>query len=155
MNITIDNREQSRIQSATMYYKSQGLKVQVEELPVGDYLFTNDHNSVVFEFKLIPDFISSIQDNRVFNQAINQAEQYDYHFVIIHGTEQDRAKALALTKHYHPVTVFQYIGAISSLNRYTTVIESYSTYIEEAYFRMLTQARKCLQDKPIVRKFPR
>ena len=41
------------------------------------------------------------------------------------------------------------------MNRYTTVIETYSPHIQEAYYRMLVQARKCLQDKPVVRRFPR
>ena len=155
MKVTIDTREKERIQSATAYFKSQGLEVEVTELEVGDYIFTDSNNSVVFEFKLISDFISSIQSNRVFNQAISQAENFDYHFVLIHGDEYTRSKCLAMTRHYQPITVFQYIAAISSINRYSTVIECYSTYLEESYFRMLTQARKCLQNKPIVKKFPR
>ena len=51
--------------------------------------------------------------------------------------------------------MYQYLGAIASLNRFTTVIESYNPYIDEAYYRMLSTATKCLQNKPIVKKFPR
>ena len=152
MNLKIDSREQNRIETAWRYYKKQGLEVTVEELPIGDYIF---NDKVVFEFKKVPDFIASIQDNRVFNQAISQAEEYPYHFVIIQGNEHERTKCLAMSKHYRPVTVFQYLGAIASLNRYTTVIESYSPYLEEAYYRMMITAKKCLQDKPIVKKFPK
>ena len=152
MNLQLDNREQSRIKSATKYYKEQGVEVTVEELEVGDYVFDN---KVAFEFKTIPDFVSSIQSNRVFNQAISQAETYPYHFVIIQGDESTRAKALAMSKHYREVTYYDYLGAIASLNRYTTVIESYSPYINEAYYRMLTTAKKCIQNKPIVKKFPK
>jgi ERCC4-type nuclease len=152
MHLTIDSREQGRIKSATEYYEQQGLTVEVQEEQVGDYIF---QDKVVFEFKTIADFVSSIQSSRVFNQAINQAETYDYHYVIIQGDEASRAKALAMSRNYHEVTYFQYLGAIASLNRYTTVIESYSPFINEAYYRMLITAKKCLQDKPIVKKFPR
>ena len=152
MQLTIDSREQGRIKTATQYYTEQGLTVEIQEEQVGDYIF---NDKVVFEFKTIADFVSSIQSGRVFNQAINQAETYDYHYVIIQGDEHARAKALAMSKHYREVTYFQYLGAIASLNRYTTVIESYSPFINEAYYRMLITAKKCLQDKPIVRKFPR
>ena len=124
----------------------------MENLEVGDYIFDN---KVVFEFKTISDFVSSIQDNRVFNEAINQAENYDYHFVIIQGDEHARAKALAMSRNYHEITYFGYLGAIASLNRYTTVIESYSPFIHEAYYRMMITAKKCLQNKPIVKKFAR
>lgn len=152
MQITIDNREQSRIKSATEYYTKQGHTVSVENLEVGDYIFDN---KVVFEFKTISDFVSSIQDNRVFNEAINQAENYDYHYVIIQGDEATRAKALAMSRNYQEITYFGYLGAIASLNRYTTVIESYSPFINEAYYRMMITAKKCLSNKPIVKKFPR
>ena len=152
MKLTIDSREQSRIQSATEYYTRQGLTVEVKEEQIGDYIF---QDQVVFEFKTIPDFVSSIQSGRVFNQAINQSENYDHHYIIIYGDDHTRAKALAMSRHYREVTYFQYLGAIASLNRYTTVIESYSPFIQEAYYRMLVTAKKALQDKPIVKKFPR
>ena len=155
MKITIDSREKDRIQSAKRYYESQKQQVEITELPIGDYLFTNGKDEVVFEFKLISDFIASIQDNRVFNQAISQAEEYNHHYVIIHGDQHTRAKALAMTKHYRQVTLFQYLSAIASLNRYTTVIETNSPFIEESYYRMMVQAKKCLQNKPIVKRFPR
>ena len=152
MLVQIDVREKDRIKSAKEYYEKQGLDVEVCELEVGDYVF--DHK-VAFEMKLISDFVSSIQNGKVFNQAINQAENFDYHFVIIQGDEHSRAKALAMSRNYHEITYFGYLGAISSLNRYTTVIESYSPHIHEAYYRMMTQAKKCLQNKPIVKKFPK
>ena len=152
MQLTIDSREQSRIQSATEYYKKQGLTVEVKEEQVGDYIF---NNKVCFEFKTIPDFVSSIQNGRVFNQAITQAETYDYHYVLIHGNEHDRSKSIAMSKNYIPVTIFQYHGAIASINRYSTVIECYSPYIEEAFYRMYIQAKKDLSNKPIVKKFPK
>jgi len=154
MKIYIDTREKDRIKSATRYYTHElKQEVEVKELEIGDYIFTDGENSVCFEFKLINDFITSISNGRVFNQAINMAENYDYHFVVIRGTESERAKYLAISKNYQTVTVFQYHGAIASLNRYTTVLEVYTPYINEAYYRMYIQAKKCLQNRPIVRKF--
>jgi len=152
MKIQISDKEQSRIKSASDYYTRQGHEVTVTNLEIGDYIF---NNKVCFEFKTTADFVASIQDNRVFNEAINQAENYDYHYVIIQGDDHSRAKALAMSRNYQEVTYFGYLGAIASLNRYTTVIESYSPLINEAYYRMQITAKKCLQNKPIVKKFPK
>jgi len=152
MKIQISDKEQSRIKSASDYYTRQGHEVTVENLEIGDYIF---NDKVVFEFKTTADFVASIQDNRVFNEAINQAENYDYHYVIIQGDDHSRAKALAMSRNYQEITYFGYLGAIASLNRYTTVIESYSPLINEAYYRMQITAKKALTTKPIVRKFPR
>ena len=152
MLVQISDKEQNRVKTATEYYKQQGHTVTTENLQIGDYIF---NDKVVFEFKTISDFIASIQDNRVFNEAINQAETYDYHYVIIQGDEATRAKCIAMSRNYHEITYFQYLGAIASLNRYTTVIESYSPFINEAYHRMQIQAEKCLQNRPIVKKFPK
>ena len=152
MLIQISDKEQSRIKPAMEYYQEQGHTVEVTNLPIGDYLFDDQ---VVYEYKTIPDFVSSIQDKRIFNEPINQAENYPYHFVIIQGNEAERSRTLAMTRNYQPVSIFQYLGVISSLNRYTTVIECYSPYIKEAFYRMESQARKCLSSKPIVKKFPR
>jgi len=150
MKVQISDKEQSRIKTASDYYTRQGHEVEVTNLEIGDYIF---NEQVVFEFKTIPDFVSSIQDNRVFNEAINQAENYDYHYVIIQGGETARAKALSISKHYQEITYYGYLAAIASLNRYTTVIESYNPNIIEAYYRMMITAKKCLQNKPIVKKF--
>jgi len=155
MQVTIDSREQTRIDSATKYFKEQGLEVTVEELEIGDYIFSDGNDEVCFEFKLISDFISSIQDGRVFNQCISQAENFNHHFCVIHGDLATRSKCIAMTKNYRQVTVFQYISAICSINRYSTVIQVSSPFINESYYTMMTQAKKCLQNKPIVKKFPR
>ena len=58
-----------------------------------------------------------------------------------------------MSRNYREVNLFQYIGAISSLNRYVTVLQCYSPFINESYYTMMTQAKKCLQNKPIVKKF--
>ena len=155
MLVQIDTREKDRIQSATNYFKEQGLNVTVKELEIGDYIFTDGTHEVVFEFKLVSDFVASIQDGRIFNQSIEMAENYDHAFVMIHGDLATRSKCIAMSRNYHEVNLFQYIGAISSLNRYVTVLQCYSPFINESYYTMMTQAKKCLKNKPIVKKFPR
>lgn len=155
LTVTIDSREQDRIDSATTYYQEQGLRVKTAELEIGDYLFTDGTESVVFEYKTIPDYISSINDGRLWNEAINQAENYNYHFILIHGDLYQRTKAIIQSKDYIPMNIEQYIGSISSLNRYTTVLQCYNHVIQEAYFTMMKQAEKCLNNRPIVKKFPK
>ena len=153
MLVQIDAREKDRVKSASKYFKEQGLDVSVEELEIGDYIFTDGTNEVVFEFKLISDFVASIQDHRVFNQSVEMAENYDHSFVIIHGDSHTRSKCIAMSRNYREVNLFQYIGAICSLNRYVTVLQVTSPFINESYYTMMTQAKKCLQNKPIVKKF--
>lgn len=152
MKVAISDKEQSRIPQAEKYYQELGLEVTVENLQYGDYVFDN---KVAVEYKTMADFIASIQDNRVFNEAINQAEHFDWHYVLIHGNEHERTKCLAMTKHYQPVTIFQYHGAIASINRYSTVIECYTPWINEAFYKMYIQAKKDLSNKPIIKKFPK
>ena len=152
MLVQISDKEQKRIKPATEYFTELGLEVEVTNLQYGDYIFDKQ---VAFEFKTIPDFIASIQDNRVFNEAINQAENYNWHYVVIQGNEHERTKCLAMTRNYIPISIFQYHGALASLNRYTTVIESYSPYINEAFYKMYIQAKKDLSNKPIVKRHGR
>ena len=149
MLVQISDKEQKRIEPAKQYYKELGCEVEVTNLQYGDYLF---NEQVAFEYKTIADFIASIQDNRVFNEAINQAENYNWHYVLIQGNEAERTKQLAISKHHQPITIFQYHGSIASINRYSTVLECYSPYLKEAFYRMYIQAKKDLSQKPIVQR---
>ena len=153
MKVQISDKELTRIPQAQKYFGEElHLETEVTNLEVGDYVFDN---KVAVEYKTMSDFISSIQNHRVFNEAINQAENFDYHYVLIQGNEHDRAKCLAMTKHYQPVNLFQFHGAIASINRYSTVIECYSPFINEAFYKMYIQAKKDLSQKPIIKKFER
>ena len=152
MKVQISDKEQNRIKQAEEYFTSLGCETEVTNLQYGDYVFDN---KVTIEYKTMADFIASIQDNRVFNEAINQAENYDWHYVLIHGNEHERTKCIAMSKNYVPVNLFQFHGAIASINRYSTVIECYSPFINEAFYKMYIQAKKDLSTKPIVKKFPR
>lgn len=152
MKVQISDKEQNRIPQAEKYFQSLGCETEVTNLQYGDYVFDN---KVAIEYKTMADFFSSIQDNRVFNEAINQAENFDWHYVLIHGNEHERSKCVAMSRNYIPVDLYQFHGAIASINRYSTVIECYSPFINEAFYKMYIQAKKDLSTKPIVKKFPR
>lgn len=141
MEVFIDSREHHRIKTAKQYYTEHDCKVQVKELPIGDYLFDDQ---VVFEYKTQTDFINSVRDNRVFRQTIRQQEHYPYHFVIITGTYKDLTHLLysKYNGRYGHFTIKQYTGAIARLNTYTTVIQVPTE--KQAYRMMITQAQKCL-----------
>lgn len=145
MKITIDSREQKRITIAKNYFESQKQTVNIEKLPTGDYLFDNQ---IVMEFKTWPDFISSITDNRLFNETITQTEKYPTHFLVLHGTNRDYHAALQHTgleeKHI--------TGAIARLLTYTKIIRSTGT-IEDCYKLMMVTAEKCLDDKTLCKNF--
>ena len=145
MDVIIDSREQKRIPIAKEYYESQGLNVSVEELSTGDYLFDNE---VVMEFKTFGDFMSSITDGRLWNESQKQMENYDIHFVVIHGTNRDYKQAIQHTgledKHI--------IGSIARLNKYTKIIHGTQT-LENTFELMRVTAEKCLDNKTLTRQF--
>lgn len=152
MDISIDDREKkSRIQKATKYFEKQGDSVKVTHLEIGDYLIDNQ---VVFEYKTLKDFVQSVKSRRVFNQAIDQSLNFKYHFIVIVSTPSER-------KAYFRKLLYsgwkggyfnekQYIGAISRLNTYTTVIQADNE--KQAFKYMRTQAHKCLDNKHVVKR---
>lgn len=143
--ITIDSREQNRINHAKNYYEHLGYTVEVQELPTGDYIF---NDQVVFEFKTWPDFISSITDHRLFNETISQMEEFDIHFLVLHGTNRDYKNAMEFTgledKHIN--------GAIARLNTYTKIIRGTGT-LTDTFELMRVTAEKCLDDKTLCKGF--
>lgn len=88
--IIIDTRETARIETATKYYTEHDYTVTTQKLKTGDYLF---NNKIVMEFKTWSDFMSSITDNRLFNETISQIEEYPIHFLVLHGTNRDYNEA--------------------------------------------------------------
>ena len=145
MKIQIDNREQSRIPIATKYYQTQGHEVTVEQLPVGDYIF---NNKVVMEFKTFPDLLSSITDNRLFNETISQMENFDIHFLVIHGTNRDYHEALQ----YQGLEKKHLIGAKARVRTYSKIIRGTET-ITDTFEEMLVTAEKCLDNKTLCKGF--
>ena len=143
--IIIDSRETARIESATKFFKDQGYNVKISKETTGDYIF---NNKVVMEFKTWSDFMSSITDNRLFNETISQMETYDIHFVVLHGTNRDYLEAYA-----HQGLEEKHInGAIARLLTYTKIIRSTGT-ITDCYNLMMTTAEKCLDEKTLCKNF--
>ena len=143
--LIIDSREQSRIPIAQTYFKNKGYHVEVKELPTGDYLF---NDQVVMEFKTWSDFMSSITDGRLWNETQKQMENYEIHFVVIHGTNRDYDRAF---KH-NGLEEKHITGAIARLLTYTKIIRGTQT-IEDTFELMRTTAEKCQDNKTLVRQF--
>ena len=149
--IEIDHRENdTRIEKAEEFYKSQGDTTTVKELLIGDFIF---NNQVVFEYKTLTDFIESVKSKRVFNQAIDQASNFPYHFVIIVGSDYEKRAMLDDPFGDNYFGWENYEGAIARLNTFTTVKESPTQ--ERAFRFMRRQATKCLDNKNIVKRLPK
>lgn len=154
MYVCIDNREQDRQYHAINYYKNNKeiSLAYTGTLPTGDYLFYKDkknpYTGVVFEYKTMEDFIASIIDNRVFNQAVDQNLEFTWHYVIIVGTNEEKESAL-----HDEFTLKEFNGAIDSLNTITTVV--YADTENEAFYRMLNMSMKCLDGRMMVKRFPK
>ena len=154
MNVIIDTRETDRIRPA-MFYFSINNNVSVQELETGDFLFEEDEKQAVFEYKTMSDFINSVTEGRVFNQAIDQQRQFKNHFVIIEGTEEER-KTVTNDLYYSTGLNFtkqQFYGAIARLNTFTTVLRVPDR--KTAFEAMEQQAAKCFDGKAIAKVFPK
>ena len=69
----IDDREQERGERAFDYFLENDFQPEITELIFGDFVFLDNDLSVAFEYKTLEDYFASINDNRVFNQALNQS----------------------------------------------------------------------------------
>lgn len=92
-------------------------KTIVKQLDTGDYVYKD----VAIEFKTVKDFIGSVKDHRVFNQAVKMNEQYRKHYVIIYGDVGATLRELYRLR--HKFTIQQYLGAIASLSQVTQVLK--------------------------------
>ena len=160
MKIFIDDREkQERKTKAVAYYLGEdenfqyGKNLNVSELLYGDYVFTENNITVAFEYKTIEDSMSSLGDNRVFNQALNQSNNFDYHFVIIVGTDKEKQELIKEKERYTGkyMSNEQFYGGFASLLNFTSVIQVPNDIV--AFMVMLRIARKCVDDKPILKRF--
>lgn len=151
MNILIDSREKGRKLRANLYYNDKGHNAEVTMLDVGDYLFDDQ---VVFEYKEIADFMSSIINESLFNEAANQSLQYPYHYVMVVGDVRHflednwyyvNNKWGNNYGRYLNANLGRYYGALRRLRTFTTPIECHSE--ENAFQEMLLQSSKCLDGK--------
>ena len=151
MEILIDSREKARKIRAADFYASKGHSSTIKSLDVGDYVFKDQ---VVFEYKEIGDFMSSVLNESLFNEAMNQALVYPYHFVMVQGnlrTYLDENWKYVNTKwnnrydKYLHTNLGRYFGALRRLRTFTCPI-----IVErevQAFDEMLLQAIKCCDGK--------
>lgn len=158
VNVFIDDREQSRVKPAYDFFTNdckEKYNVYIMELPIGDYVFTDKDTgiSIAFEYKTIEDYLGSLADNRVFNQALDQSNNFDYHFIIIVGTETERAEAFREDKKYKGryMTLQEYYGSFGSLLNVTSIIQVPN--MNHAFQCMESTARHCIDMKPVLKRF--
>lgn len=152
MLVEIDYREKhSRIEHAKKYYESMNDQVNVRNLPFGDFIF---EKQVVVEYKSLPDFVASVKSQRVFRQCIDQSSVFKWHFVIVVASERERRGYFNKLKYMGNRNLYfddkQYFGAIARLNTFTTVLQAHNE--QEAFKFMRAQARKCLDNKHVVKR---
>ena len=148
MKVLIDSREKDRKQRAEIFYSGKGHETKIEMLEVGDYLF---NDQVVFEYKEIGDFMSSITNESLFNEAANQSLKYPFHYVVIVGDMKTFVKSNFQYSRmddygkYILLNYGKYYGALRRLRTFTTPIECSDE--KQAFYEMLLQSIKCLDGK--------
>ncbi|MBO6275152.1 MAG: hypothetical protein J6M91_06410 [Methanobrevibacter sp.] len=143
--ITIDTRETHRMDLAKQFFESKKYQVKIQQEKVGDYIF---NDQVVMEFKTWSDFMSSITDGRLWNESINQIENYTMHFIVLHGTNRDYQEAFQ----HNGLTDEMVTGAIARLLTYTKIIRGTGT-LTDTFELMRCTAEKCLDNKTLTRQF--
>ena len=120
MDVWIDYRETKRIKQSSKFFEKKGHNVIIKELLYGDFIC----GDCCIEYKTTKDFINSVQDKRVFRQAINMRNHFKHSFVVIEAEHKkiDRAIRDSL---FHKGGTFswnQFYGAVASLSTYSNVL---------------------------------
>ena len=115
MKVIVESREtQKRKDKAEKFFD----EIEIRQMECGDYVY---EDKVAVELKTAKDFINSVKTKRIYKQAINMAETYEKHYIIIYGNMQSAISQA----HYlgHPFSVSHLIGALSSLSQVTQVLQ--------------------------------
>lgn len=151
MNIVVDSREKGRRFRACSYYTDKGHDAHIEKLDVGDYLFDDQ---VVFEYKEMGDFMQSIINESLFNEAANQSLKFKFHYVVIVGDVRNylndnwyyvKGRVNQEYPKYLASNLSKYYGALRRLRTFTCPILCHNE--ENAFQEMLLQAIKCLDGR--------
>jgi ERCC4-type nuclease len=105
LHICIDTNEASSRRDIINYMMWNGVEVDVRKLDICDYVVSD---RVGVERKDATDFLGSMKDGRLFNQARDMAALYERPIVILEGQLSRALKRSAM----RPVSVY---GALSSL----------------------------------------
>lgn len=124
MIIKIDKRETARVCEATKYFMPK-YRIIIEELEVGDFVFIENNDNVVFEYKTTSDLMWSITDGRLFDQARKQENYFKYHYIIVEWNENEKNKTnKQLKKIGKPLKTEDIYESIALLNTFTQVLIS-------------------------------
>ncbi len=124
MIVKIDNRETSRICDAAKYYMKK-YKIIIEELEMGDFIFLYKKESAVFEYKAMSDLMWSINEGRLFDQAIKQSKNFKNHFVLVEWNDKQKKHTnKQLKKLKSELTTQDIYESLARLSTITTVLIS-------------------------------
>jgi len=84
MKILIDNREKKS--GIDFDFKKLNLNYEFCKLDIGDYMLSEN---CIVERKTIADFLSSLTDGRLFNQAKNLKDNFDKVLIIVEGDSSE------------------------------------------------------------------
>lgn len=105
LHICIDSNEASVRRDIINYFRLTGFTVEIQNLDVCDYV-VSDRCGI--ERKEVSDFLSSMKDGRLFNQARAMAEAYERPILILEG----KLSRVFKRSRMRPSSVY---GALSSL----------------------------------------
>ena len=105
LHICIDSNEASSRRDIVNYMMWNGVEVDIRKLDICDYVVSD---RVGVERKDVSDFIGSMKDGRLFNQARDMAALYERPVIILEGQLSNAFKRSAMK----PASVY---GALSSL----------------------------------------
>lgn len=142
--VIVDGREKNRIKPAKQFFEN----TEVYNLHCGDYAFIEGDKNILFEYKNIMDFISSIIDKRVFRQCFEMKKNSYKSYLIIHG-DFSNVKSLIYTFKKKSGVNFnynQFIGALARLYSQYNVILVTGDF-EDVLYLMKKIAEKCFDSK--------
>lgn len=152
-SLVVDTHENKRIKSCREYFEKKDIKVTRERLDFGDYVFDG---KVCFEFKTWEDFISSMDNGSLFEEVYNQADYYDYPYLIICGDRDDVVgsyfyRNYAMRVRFRSVRkYFAFINqAVDGAIRRCRVVCNVITVptLDDAWHEMFEQSDKCLSSR--------
>lgn len=143
-SIVIDGREKERIKPAKEFFKN----AEIYNLDSGDYAFIKENKRVLFEYKTVFDFISSIIDGRVFRQCYQMNKNSFKSYLIIHGDFSNIESLIYTFRKKSKVnfTYNQFIGALARLYCEYNVIQTTGNF-ESVLYLMSKISEKCFDDK--------
>ena len=148
----VDSREKQRGVIANNGFISEGYSSAIVSLEFGDYLVDG---LVVWEYKTVADFVSSLYDESLFNEVFNQSKLYPFSFLIVEGDfnsyfyqsyfKRGKARFNGSVKSYINGQMRNVTGAIRRLRTVCNVL-NFKTQAE-CLNEIMEQSLKCLDFK--------